>query len=74
MVDWIPEQASWVRDTDFESNYFPGVILLAIVGGSSLVAAVAMHKRTDSWQLASIVAGTIMIWTPGRADPSAARW
>ncbi|MDP2772309.1 MAG: hypothetical protein Q8O61_02035 [Nocardioides sp.] len=62
MVDWIPEQASWVRDTDFESNYFPGVILLAVVGGSSLVAAVALLKRSDGWQLASIVAGTIMVF------------
>ena len=26
MTDWIPEQASWVRDTDFPSNYFPGMI------------------------------------------------
>jgi hypothetical protein len=23
MTDWIPEQASWVRDTDFPSNYLP---------------------------------------------------
>jgi hypothetical protein len=30
MTDWIPEQASWVRDTDFPSNYFPGVILMGI--------------------------------------------
>jgi hypothetical protein len=66
MMDWIPEQAPWVRNTDFESNYFPGVILLAVVGGSSLVAAVAMLKRIDGWQLASIVAGTIMIfWIVG---------
>lgn len=66
MVDWIPEQASWVRDTDFESNYFPGVILMAVVGGSSLIAAVAMRKRTDGWQLASIVAGTVMVfWIVG---------
>ncbi|GEP36325.1 hypothetical protein NSZ01_40930 [Nocardioides szechwanensis] len=52
MLDWIPEQASWVRDTDFESNYFPGVILLAVVGGSSLIAAVATLKRSDGWELA----------------------
>ena len=41
MTDWIPEQASWVRETDFPSNYFPGVILMAVVGGSALVAAAA---------------------------------
>jgi hypothetical protein len=62
MTDWIPEQASWVRDTDFPSNYFPGVILMAAVGGSSLIAAAGMVKRSDGWQLASIVAGTIMVF------------
>ncbi|MEN3122190.1 hypothetical protein [Janibacter sp. LM] len=66
MTDWIPEQTSWLRDTDFPSNYFPGVILLAVVGGSSLVAAVALAKRSDGWHLASILAGTIMvIWIVG---------
>jgi hypothetical protein len=62
MTDWIPEQASWVRDTDFPSNYFPGVILMAVVGGSSLIAAAGMVKRSDGWHLASIVAGTIMVF------------
>ena len=66
MTDWIPEQASWVRETDFPSNYFPGVILMAVVGGSSLIAAAALVKRSDGWQLASIVAGTIMVfWIVG---------
>ena len=62
MTDWIPEQASWVRATDFPSNYFPGVILMAVVGGSSLIAAAGLVKRSDGWQLASIVAGTIMVF------------
>ena len=62
MTDWIPEQASWIRDTDFPSNYFPGVILMAVVGGSSLIAAAGLVKRSDGWQLASIVAGTIMVF------------
>jgi hypothetical protein len=62
MTDWIPEQASWVRDTDFPSDYFPGVILMAVVGGSSLIAAAGLVKRSDGWQLASIVAGTIMVF------------
>src|SRR4051794_32879269 len=62
ITDWIPEQASWVRDTDFPSNYFPGVILMAVVGGSSLIAAVGLVKRCDGWELASIVAGMIMVF------------
>jgi hypothetical protein len=62
MTDWIPEQTSWVRDNDFSSHYFPGVILMAIVGGSSLIAAIALVKRIDGWQLTSIVAGVIMIF------------
>ena len=62
MTEWIPQQESWVRDTDFPSNYFPGVILMAVVGGSSLIAAAALHKRSDGWHLASIVAGTIMVF------------
>jgi hypothetical protein len=62
MTDWIPEQASWVRETDFPGNYFPGVILLAVVGGSSLIAAIAMVKRSDGWQLTSIVAGIVMVF------------
>lgn len=66
MTGWIPEQASWVRHTDFSSNYFPGVILMAVVGGSSLVAATALVKRSVGWQLTSIVAGTVMVfWIAG---------
>lgn len=66
VTDWIPEQASWVRNTDFPSNYFPGVILMAVVGGSSLIAATALVKRSDGWQLASIVAGVVMVfWIVG---------
>lgn len=62
MTEWIPQQPSWVRDTDFSSNYFPGVILLAVVGGSSLIAAISTVKRSPGWQLTCIVAGTIMMF------------
>ena len=66
MTDWIPEEESWIRTTDFPSNYFPGVILMAVVGGSSLIAATALVKRVLGWQLASIVAGTVMVvWIIG---------
>jgi len=66
MTGVIPRQASWIQHTDFSSLYFPGIILAAIVGGSSLVAAAAMMKRADGWQLASILAGVIMlVWIVG---------
>lgn len=66
MTGWIPEQPPWVRHTDFSSLYFPGVILMAIVGGSSLVAALAKMKHSAGWQLSSILAGVIMLfWIVG---------
>jgi len=66
MTGVIPEQVSWVEHTGFSDLYFPGVILMAIVGGSSLVAASAMVKRAVGWQLASILAGVIMLfWIVG---------
>jgi len=57
MTGAIPKQTSWIQHTDFSSQYFPGVILMAIVGGSSLIAAFAMAKRAVGWQLSSILAG-----------------
>lgn len=66
MTGWIPEQPSWVQHTDFSSLYLPGVILMAIVGGSSLVAATAMRNRSAGWQISSILAGVIMLlWIVG---------
>lgn len=59
----IPEA---VKYTDFPSLYFPGVILMAIVGGSSLIAALALFRRVIGWELAVITAAIIMwIWLIG---------
>ena len=66
MTGLIPEQAEWVEHTDFPSLYFPGVILMAVVGGSSAIAALAMTKHSEGWQLSSIAAGVIMLfWIVG---------
>ncbi len=66
MAGWIPQEPRWVEHTGFTSNYFPGVILLAIVGGSALIAALSMMKGSNGWQLTSIVAGMIMVvWIVG---------
>jgi hypothetical protein len=61
MTGAIPPQVSWVQHTDFSGLYFPGVSLMAVVGGSSLIAALAMMKRAVAWQLSSILAGVVMV-------------
>jgi hypothetical protein len=66
MTGLIPRQASWIQHTDFGSLYFPGVILMAIVGGSSLLAGLAMAKHAAGWQLCSLLTGLIMLfWIVG---------
>ena len=61
MTGVIPKQASWIQHTDFASMYFPGVILMAMVGGSSVIATLAMMKRAAGWQLSAILAGVVML-------------
>lgn len=62
----VIDQPEWVAHTDFPTLYFPGVVLAAIVGGSALVAAVALVGRATAWRLASITSGVIMIfWIVG---------
>jgi hypothetical protein len=46
----------------FPSFYFPGVILLAMVGGSAAIAAIAIRRHVTGAALASITAGTIMVY------------
>ncbi len=56
------KQPLWIMHTDFNNLYFPGVILLAIVGGSAFIAILAMLKRITGWQLASLMSGVIMLF------------
>lgn len=56
------KQPVWVHHTDFKSLYFPGVILLTLVGGSALLAALAMLRKISGWQLACIASGVIMLF------------
>ena len=66
MTGLIPVQAEWIEHTDFASLYFPGVILMAVVGGTSLIAAIALSTYSDGWELSAIVAGLVMIiWIVG---------
>ena len=60
------KQSAWTLRTDFRSLYFPGVILFAIVGGSSLLALIAVKKKMVGWQLVSVLAGLILVfWIVG---------
>ncbi|MFN3599963.1 MAG: hypothetical protein ACK4UY_01085 [Dietzia sp.] len=61
MTGVIPEEPSWIEHTDLSTLFLPGVILLALVGGSALFAATVMLKRSAGWQAASILSGWIMV-------------
>lgn len=54
---------SYLKYTDFDSFYFPGVILLCIVGGSALFATIALYKKLPVANIVSVLAAIIMlIW------------
>ncbi len=62
----VINEPSWTTHTGFHGLYFPGVILMAVVGGSSLIAALGVWKRAVGNSLMSISAGVIMIiWIIG---------
>ena len=58
--------ADTLAHSGFPSLYFPGVILLAAVGGISLLAGISLYKKVIGAELVSILAGLIvMIWIIG---------
>lgn len=58
--------ADTLAHSAFPDLYFPGVILMAIVGGSALIAALATWKRVLGSELAVIVACVVMfVWLTG---------
>lgn len=67
MTDSTGMPAEYVtRLSDFPSFYFPGVILMAIVGSSALIAAIATWKRLVGAELAAVVSAVIMLmWLTG---------
>lgn len=66
MTGWIADVDSWTEHHDFPGAYLPGVILFAVVGGSALIAAVAVARAVPRHALASIVAGIVMVaWIVG---------
>ena len=50
----------WLHNTPFSSYRVPGMVLAVFVGGSALVAAVAVMVRSEWDALASLVAGVIL--------------
>lgn len=52
--------SEWLHNTPFSSYLVPGMMLAVFVGGSALVAAVAVMVRSEWDALASLVAGVIL--------------
>lgn len=56
----------YLTNTGFDSYYFPGVILFAVVGGSALIAAIARLKKLQNANLIAMLSGVIMMfWIVG---------
>ncbi len=51
----------WLEGTPFPDFTIPGFILICIVGGSSLVAAILVFTKHQFAGVAAIVAGTVMM-------------
>ena len=76
-IDAFP--ASWLEGTPFSSYVVPGLILATAVGGSAIVAAIAVAAGRRFGALASIVAGVVLMgWISGEVlllkQPSAPTW
>jgi hypothetical protein len=57
----IQMPGEWLHHTPFSSYRVPGMVLAVIVGGSALVAAVAVMVRSVWDAIASLVAGVILV-------------
>ena len=55
--------SDWLDGTPFSSYFFPGLILFVVVGGSMLVASLAVWSRNLFAGPASLAVGSILlIW------------
>lgn len=56
----------WLHSTPLDSYLIPGIVLLAIVGGSALAAAVALYQKNGRGYQLAILSGIIMLaWIIG---------
>lgn len=59
---FITPPLDYIKHTDFASYYFPGVILLCVVGGGASLAVITILKKLPTASLVSITAGLIMLF------------
>lgn len=62
IAGWINPGSEMLAHTDFVSYYWPGVILLCIVGGSALFAVISLARKIPGSGIASLLAGIIMLF------------
>jgi hypothetical protein len=51
----------WLEGTPFHNYFLPAFVLFLIIGGSSLLAAVAVFNRSPLARKATLVAGTLLL-------------
>lgn len=51
----------WLKGSPFHSYFIPGLFLLLVVGGSALIAAIAVFRRHRISRMAASICGVIVI-------------
>ena len=53
----------WLKGSPFSNYVIPGIILIVVVGGSALIAAIAVFRKTKYARKAAFICGVIiLIW------------
>lgn len=61
VVGIIQMPAEWLSETPFETYVVPGLVLAAVVGGSSLGAAIALQREVRQAPEYAVWAGGILV-------------
>jgi hypothetical protein len=61
LTGWISPSVDLLRGSPFSSYLIPGLVLLVVVGGSGLVATLAVLRQSAWGPLASTVAGLMIL-------------
>lgn len=62
MAGWVVPGPEYLSHTDFPSFYFPGVLLLCVVGGGALLATLALIGKIHGARLLNLLAAVIMLF------------